>query len=118
MQVGEMVEAASGLVRAGRPRRLKAGFRTDYTGCLNPVPCTEVAELTSGTDRFDENFIGWTTGGGLEKKLGNIAIRGEVRYTDYGSAGRIIPFEDLGVTVPLSLETSGISMRVGLLWYF
>ena len=99
-------------------RRLKAGFRSDSTGCLNPVPCTEAGEFTSGTDRFDENFIGWTTGGGVEKKLGNIAIRGEVRYTDYGSAGRIIPFEDLGVTVPLSLEASGISMRVGLLWYF
>ncbi len=99
-------------------RHLKAGFRSDYTGCLNPEPCTEAGEFTSGTDRFDENFIGWTTGGGIEKKLGAIAIRGEVRYTDYRSASRIIPFTDVGVTVPLSLEASGVSARVGLLLYF
>ena len=99
-------------------RRLGAKFRADYTGCLNPTPCTEDSQLTSGTDRFDENFTGWTTGGGIEKKLGAIAIRGEVRYTDYGSASRTIPFTDVGVTVPLSLETSGVSARVGLLLYF
>ena len=99
-------------------RYLKAGFRSDYTGCLNPEPCTEAGEFTSGTDRFDENFLGWTTGGGVEKKLGSIAIRGEVRYTDYGSATRTIPFTDVGVTVPLSLEASGVSARVGLLLYF
>ena len=99
-------------------RRLSAGFRSDYTGCLNPEPCTEASQFTSGTDRFDENFTGWTTGGGIEKKLGSIALRGEVRYTDYGSASRTIPFTDVGVTVPLSLETSGVSARVGLLLYF
>ena len=99
-------------------RRLGAGFRSDYTGCLNPTPCTDASQFTSGTDRFDENFTGWTTGGGIEKKLGNISLRGEVRYTDYGSASRTISFTDVGVTVPFSLETSGVSARLGLLLYF
>ncbi len=99
-------------------RRLRAGFKSDYTGCLDPTPCTEAGQFTTGTDRFDENFTGWTTGGGIEKKLGNIALRGEIRYTDYGSASRTIPFSDVGVTVPLSLKASGVSARLGLLFYF
>ena len=99
-------------------RRLRAGFQSDYRGCLNPEPCTEPDQFTSGTDRFDENFTGWTTGGGIEKKLGAIALRGEVRYTDYGSASRTIPFSDVGVTVPLSLKANGVSARFGLIFYF
>lgn len=99
-------------------RRFKTGFRTDYTGCLNPEPCTGANELTSGTDRFDENFTGWVTGGGLEKRVGSIAIRGELRFTDFGSAGRVIPFDAVGVKVPLSLDPSGVGLRAALLWYF
>ncbi len=99
-------------------RRFKTGFRTDYTVCLNPEPCTAVDEFTSGTDRFDENFTGWVTGGGLEKRVGSVAIRGELRFTDFGSAGRVIPFDDVGVKVPLSLDPSGVGLRAALLWYF
>lgn len=99
-------------------RRLKARFRSDYSGCLDPTACTAPGEFVSGMDTFNENFNGWTTGGGLEKKLGNAAIRGELRYTDYGSARRVIPFDEVAVKVPLLLEADGVSLRVALVWYF
>ncbi len=109
---GTSVYALAGL------RRLKAAFRTEYAGCLDPEPCEAASELTSGMDSFDETFTGWVTGGGLEKRIGSVALRGELRFADTGSAGRIIPFDDVGVNVPLSLDTSGASLRVDLLWYF
>ncbi len=109
---GPSVYALAGL------RRLKARFRSDYTGCLDPTPCTAPSEFVSGMDSFNENFNGWTTGGGLEKKLGNAAIRGELRYTGYGRAGRVIPFDDVAVKVPLALEADKVSVRVALVWYF
>lgn len=99
-------------------RRFKTGFRSDYTGCLNPEPCTAANEFTSGTDMFDENFTGWVAGGGLERRVGSVALRGELRYTDFGNAGRVIPFDDVGVNVPLSLDPTGLGLRVALLWYF
>ena len=99
-------------------RRLKAGFTSRYTGCPTAEPCTEPSQLLSGTDSFDESFSGWTVGGGLETKVGSLAIRGEVRLTDYSEAGRVIPFDDLFVTVPLELQPDSISFGVTLVWYF
>ena len=75
-------------------------------------------ELTPVTESHDENFTGWTAGAGLEKRLGNTAVRGEVRYTDYGSAKRVVPYDDLGITVPLVLDASGASVRVSLIRHF
>ena len=99
-------------------RRFNAEFSSEYTGCLNPEPCTAASELTSGSDNFDESFTGWATGGGLEKRFGNFGIRGELRYTDHGNAGRVIPFNEVAVQVPLSLGAKGVSARADLLWYF
>ena len=99
-------------------RLLKAKFRVDYTGCLNPTPCVAASQFTTGRDIVEENFTGWTTGAGLENKLGPAAIRGELRYTDHGSAERVIPFDDVAVRVPIALEAGEVSLRVGLLWYF
>ena len=50
--------------------------------------------------------------------MGSLAIRGEVRVTDYSEAGRVIPFDDLFVSVPLELEPDSISFGVTLVWYF
>ena len=75
-------------------------------------------EFTPVTESHDEHFTGWTAGAGLEKRLGNAAIRGEVRYTDYGSAERVVPYDDLAITVPLVLEADGVGVLVSLLWQF
>ena len=99
-------------------RRLDATLSADYVGCFSSELCTTAEEFTSGTFKYDEDFTGWTTGGGLEKRLGNAAIRGELRYTDYRSAGRIVPYDDLGIKVPIGLEADGIGLLVSLLWYF
>jgi len=99
-------------------RRLDATLSADYVGCFSSELCTATEEFTSGTFSYDEGFTGWTTGGGLEKKLWNAAIRGELRYTDYRSAGRVVPYDDLGIKVPIDLEADGIGLLVSLLWYF
>ena len=99
-------------------RRMNAGFRSEYTGCATATPCTDASQYVSGTDSFNENFSGWTFGGGLEQKVGLISIRGEVRVTDYSKTGRVIPFDDLFVSVPLDLQPSSISLGLSAIWYF
>ena len=99
-------------------RRLTAAFGSEYTGCVTAIACTEPPEFVSGSDSFSESFSGWTVGGGLEKKLGSLAVRGELRFTDYSKARRVIPFDDLFVSVPLELEPDSVSFGVTLLWYF
>lgn len=99
-------------------RRARAGFRTEYTGCFTPEPCTEASEFESGADEFDENFTGWVTGAGLEKRFGIFSLRGELRHSDRGTAGRVIPFDEVGVRVPVSLNSSGLTFRADLLVYF
>ena len=99
-------------------RRMNAGFRSEYTGCVTAKPCTDASQYVSGTDTFNESFSGWTVGGGLEQKVGLISIRGEVRITDYSKTGRVIPFDDLFVSVPLDLQPSAISLGLSAIWYF
>ena len=110
--LGLSVYALAGL------RRLDATLNADYVGCFSSELCTSAEEFTSGTFKYDEDFTGWTTGGGLEKRLGNAAVRGELRYTDYRSAGRVVPYDDLGIKVPIGLEADGVGLLVSLLWYF
>ncbi len=98
-------------------RRLKATFSADYTGCFSTMLCTP-GEFVSGTDVRDEDFAGWTAGGGLEKKLGNTSVRGEMRYTDYRGSNRVVSHDDLAITVPLALEARGIGVLASLIWHF
>ncbi len=99
-------------------RRLSAQFRSEYTGCARTTPCTEPGHFESGSDSFDENFGGLTFGGGIEQKVGLLSIRGEVRVTDYSNVRRVIPFDDLSVSVPLDLEPKSLSVGLAVLWYF
>lgn len=99
-------------------RRMKAGFRSEYTGCVTATPCTDDSQYLSGADTFNENFSGWSVGGGLEQKVGLISIRGEVRITDYSKTGRVISFDDIFVTVPLDLQPSAISLGLSAILYF
>ena len=98
-------------------RRLDARLGLDYAGCFTATLCAADG-LTPVTESHDESFTGWAAGAGLEKKLGNTAIRGELRYTDYGSAKRVVPYDDLGISVPLVLEAGGASVLVSLIRHF
>lgn len=98
-------------------RSLDARLGLDYAGCFTAALCA-ADELTPVTERHDERFTGWTAGAGLQKRLGNTAIRGELRYTDYGRAKRVVPYDDLGISVPLVLEAGGASVLVSLIRHF
>ena len=98
-------------------RFLEAEFRADYTGCFDFTSCAP-GEFVSGTDVHDQDFAGWTAGAGLEKRLGRTSIRGELRYTGLGRSHRIVPYDDLAITVPLVLEADGIGALMSLLWFF
>ena len=68
------------------------------------------------TDSYDEGFTGWAAGVGVERRLGGgAALRGELRYTGYGSTERVIPYDDLAIQVPLALEASGVGFQASLL---
>jgi len=99
-------------------RRLSGGFESEYTGCPTATPCTEPDQFESGSDTFSESFNGLTIGGGIEQKLGPFSFRGEVRFTDYSKGGRVIPFDDLFVSVPLDVTPESVSIGAMLVWYF
>ena len=99
-------------------RRLDANFGVDYAGCYSYALCTE-DQLTPAADSFEENLTGWTAGAGVEQRLGgSVGIRGELRYTRYGSAERVIPYDDLAIRVPLAVQADGVGAQLGLIWYF
>ena len=98
-------------------RRLRAGFRSDYTGCPTATPCTEPSEFMEGSDSFDETFSGLTYGAGIEQKLGLISVRGEVRVTRYSNSSRVVSFDDLFVSAPLDFEPSTLSFGLALVFY-
>lgn len=99
----------------GGVRRLDADFRTSYTGCLIAGGC-EAGELTTGREQHDEEYDAWVAGAGVEKKLGSIAVRGELRYADHGSAERTVPFDEVAVTVPVELAAGEVGVGIGLIW--
>lgn len=99
-------------------QRLNANFQASYTGCLTATICHDRAEFVTGTDNYDEGFMGRVLGGGVEKKVGNFALRGEVRVTSYSEADRVIPYDDLFISVPKELNPDSVSFGVTLLWYF
>lgn len=96
-------------------RRLDAEFATSYRGCLSPSGCAP-GQLTFGQETHDEEFNAWVAGVGLEKMLGKIGIRAEVRYTDHGDSSRTVPFESVAVVVPVTLSTSETGVGLGLIW--
>ena len=96
-------------------RRLEATFRTSYTGCLLVTACSP-GEFTAGRERHDEEYDAWVAGVALEKSLGPVGLRGELRYTDHGSSKRTVRFDDVAVTVPVDLESGEIGLGVSLIW--
>lgn len=96
-------------------RRLDATFRTSYTGCLLVTGCSP-GDFTDGRERHDEEYDAWVAGIALEKSLGPLGLRGELRYTDHGSSDRTVRFDDVAVTVPVELESGEIGLGVSLVW--
>ncbi len=99
-------------------RRLRAGFESTYTGCFTETPCSDPSEFGSGSDSFGESFNALSYGAGIEQKVGVFSVRGEVRLTDYSKGERVIPFDDVFVTVPLNLTPDSVSVGLSVLWYF
>lgn len=99
----------------GGLRRLDADFRTAYSGCLLADGCGP-GELTRAREQHDEGYDAWVVGAGLEKILGSIAIRAEIRYADHGSSERTVPFDDVAVTVPVELAAGEVGFGLGLIW--
>lgn len=99
-------------------RRLSATFKSGFTGCFQQTPCTSPDQLVAGSEDFSESSRGLTFGGGLEKRFGSLALRGEVRVTDFSEAERVTRFDDLFVTVPITLQPESISLGASLVWYF
>ena len=96
-------------------KRLDAEFATSYRGCLSPSGCAP-GQLTFGQETHDEQFDAWVAGVGLEKMLGKLGIRAEVRYTDHGDSSRTVPFESVAVVVPVTISTSELGVGLGLIW--
>ena len=117
VRLGAGVGSEAGVYGLAGLRRLEATLTADFTGCFDFTLCSP-GELVSVTDVHDQDFTGWTVGAGLEKRLGNTSIRGEVRYTDHGGSERVVPYDELAITVPLRLEADGLGALVSLLWHF
>lgn len=101
----------------GGVRRLATTLMLDYAGCFRDTLCAP-GELTPAMDTHEEAFTGWAAGGGFEKRFGSAAVRSELRYTAYGNAERVVPYDELAISVPLRLSAHGASMVVSLLWHF
>ena len=91
-------------------RRIDGTFSTRFNGCLSPTPCSSGADtpnFVSGTDSRDLDFQGSLFGFGFERRVRQrVAVRLELRHTQYDDQGRVAPFGDVGVTVPAHLSAS------------
>ena len=99
----------------GGLRRLQADFRSSWTGCVSVVRC-EPGEFTAGRTRRDARHDVWTAGVGVEKRLGSIDIRGELRYADHGGSKRTGRLDELGIAVPAVVEADEVGVGIGFVW--
>ena len=100
-------------------RRLRTRMRIAYTGCPYATDVCPPAEFVSGADAWTEHLIGWTSGVGLEKMLGeNLALRGEFRYIGYESHSWLSLPDDGKIRVPAEMDSDEIDLSLGLVWYF
>ena len=105
----------------GGVRWLEGRFTNMYFGCLSPVPCSATADtpdFVSGTEERDTDLTGWTIGVGAEQAVSSqLALRLEARYTRYGRKRWVTLFDDVGVTVPATLNAEEMGVALGLVWY-
>lgn len=99
-------------------RRIDGTFSTRFDGCLSPTPCSfagDTPNFVSGTDSRKLDMQGWTFGIGIERWLRQrVALRLELRHTEYDDESWVTPFEDVGVTVPavFGAAQSGLLMSL------
>ena len=91
-------------------------FDNHYRGCFSPDPCREYGE---GTELRDWDSLIWVSGLGIERRLSErVSFRAEARYSRYSREDWITPFDDVGVTVRSSMETSELGLSMGLVRWF
>lgn len=70
-----------------------------YNGCVKPEPCA-IGDYESGRASNDSYFTAWTSGVGVEKKIGDDCwLEVEGRYTSYRTKPWVTSFPDLGMEV-------------------
>lgn len=99
-------------------RRTDGTYSTRFNGCLSPMPCSsapDTPDFVSGTDSRELDFQGTTLGIGFERWVRQrIAIRIELRHTQYDDEVWVAPFDEVGVTVPTAVggELSGLMVSL------
>ena len=100
-------------------RRLRTRMRVAYAGCPSATEFCPPAAFVSGADAWTEHLIGWTSGIGLEKLLGeNLALRGEFRYIGYESHDWLSLPDGGRIRVPAEMDSDEVDLSLGLVWYF
>ena len=93
-------------------------LNSDYNGCFSPEPC-EPHEFGSGTETLDLDFLGWRSGIGAEKRVGEqLSIRVEASYSAHAREDWVTPFDALGVTVDSSIDAYEIGLTLGVVRRF
>lgn len=108
-------------------RRMEIDFVTRFGGCEAAIApgCTpDTPELCSHySESQNRTMTAWTWGAGLEKIIGETtALRGEIRYAEYGNDRRTnvypAPAGADPVTIPRDLDGDAIGLSLGLVRYF
>lgn len=93
-------------------------FSTRFNGCLSPSPCSSAVgtpNFVSRTHNRNLDFRGTTFGIGLERRVRQrVAVRIELRHTEYDDEGWVALFDDVRVTVPTDVGTKQSGLMVSL----
>ena len=99
-------------------RRIDGKFSIRFNGCLSPAPCSsspDTPNFVSGTDSRDLDFQGGMVAVGFERRVRQrVAVRLELRHTQYDDQGWVAPFGDVGVSVPTAVDTKQSGLMVSL----
>ena len=110
--------APASVATAQGQRRVDGTFSTRFNGCLSPTPCSaavDTPDFVSGIDSRQLDMQGRTFGIGIERWLRQrVALRLELRHTEYDDERWVVPFEDVGVTVPIVVGAAQSGLMVSL----
>lgn len=88
------------------------GIRSSKTHCTLAV---DTPNFVSGTHSRNLDFRGTTFGIGLERRVRQrVAVRIELRHTEYDDEGWVALFDDVRVTVPTDVGTKQSGLMVSL----
>ena len=99
-------------------RRINGTFSTHFNGCRSPTPCSsspDTPNFVSGTDSRDLDFEGSMFALGFERLVRQrVAVRLELRSTQYDDQSWVAPFDDVGVTAPTAVGTKQIGLMASM----